>query len=207
MKLYKYLILLVGLLNITATKTMDGFSPESKALFQAIERQQGEGFFDERSPLSHVIRDTPRARKKIVFCIREKSSYNKIGCTHPGCIKRFSNRSHRNRHVETAHNKSQFWCDRLDCTKSFPRLDTLKEHKLQVHDSKNLRYLCTIAGCQKKGTYGCRSSLVKHLRRDHDLEMRLASPEYRRLTQLTYEAPESDSSGSSPSSLDLEKGR
>ena len=219
MKLYIYLILLVGLLNITSTQTMDGFSPESKALFMAIEAEQGEGFFAQHPPILQAFIHTPaparktqrapRARKKISFANKVKKDSTKKGTVEcPHCPRTFTNRSHCNRHVITAHENSViFSCPRPSCASSFPRLDTLQEHVRQVHTNK-IRHYCPEIGCTRKRNYGCKSSLIKHLRRDHELEMTPGTPEYDRLTRDTYMAIESDESTTgSPSSLDLEYDR
>ena len=205
MKLYIYFIFLAGLLNITPTRAMDDFSPEFQALFRAIgtiERKERESFVQERHSLSHILPPL-HARKKISFYMGKKVSSSKKG-THlskqkriacPHCTKIFSNNSHRNRHIATAHIKSRFWCDRQDCKKSFPRLDTLKEHKFQVHDSNEDRFFCTIDGCTRN--FGCKSTLVKHLRGRHDLIMAPGTSEYLRLTQCMFRM--SDESSESPS--------
>ncbi len=196
MKPYIYLLLLAGLFNITTTRAMDDFPPrEAQTLFMAIERKEGEGFFRPGNSPSNMRPPLP-AGKKTIFYRKKETSWGKKKIACPYCTKEYSNNSHCNRHIETAHNESKFLCDRQNCEKSFPRLDTLQEHKRQVHNKKKDRFLCAVYGCPGKGNFGCKASLVKHLKRQHGLMMIIGTEEYDRLTQ--YTSPMPDESSESP---------
>lgn len=186
MKLHIFFLVLTGLFTSFQTKAMDYFSPESQALFLAIEKEKGTIFFQKSSS------------PKIIFKCSKSAPTAKKTKDCPHCTRKFSNNSHLTRHIQTAHIKTRFKCDRPNCRKSFPRRDTLKEHIFQVHDSRE-RFKCTLDGCTGKGDFGCRSTLVKHLRKKHNLHMIPGTPEYAQLTQCTFHIPdetlESSSSG------------
>ena len=86
-----------------------------------------------------------------------------IGCTHPGCNQKFSQRCNMQRHVKICHTDvvKVISCTHPGCNKTFSVKGNMEDHVRGVHN-KIKSFACTHPGCDN--TFSFKSAMKNHVR-------------------------------------------
>ena len=80
------------------------------------------------------------------------------------CPKKYSHKSHVDRHMKTVHERERFQCD--VCPKEYTDKRNLKSHIKIVHEKIPPNFECSL--CDKN--FSLKDTLSKHMKRNHSME-------------------------------------